>query len=84
MSLIKINRAISYYNGMLIANWQCFNDNDGPDYDVLGTYPKERALEILDEIQERLKPNFETTFTKEGLYVAPSNYIVSVYEMPEN
>ena len=64
------------YEGYTIAN--VFNDK----YEILGTYKtKERALEVLDEIQEAQLGNYH--------YRCPSNVKVSnnediiVYEMPK-
>lgn len=67
-----------FFEGYEIVGY--FDDNIG--YEILGAYKtKERALEVLDEIQEAQLGNFH--------YRCPSNVKVSskedtiVYEMPE-
>lgn len=50
----------------------------------LGNYQtKERAIEVLDEIQNILIPKLRTVFTKEGLNVELVDKNYDVYEMPE-
>ena len=50
-------------------------------YEILGTYKtKERALEVLDEIQELIEPNYIRTFEYKGYEAQPETI---VYEMPE-
>ena len=62
MNLVKINQiSINYANKtQIIAN--ClpeYYENSGNYYELLGTYKtKERALEVLDEIQNILKPKY--------------------------
>ena len=63
MALVKINSTIELKYGdrkTIIANYQPdFTDKYDGYYDVLGTYKtKERALEVLDEIQNILKPKY--------------------------
>lgn len=58
-SIVKINSSVSLkYNDKktIIANYiPDFSDNYDGSYDILGTYEsKERALEVLDEIQEHI------------------------------
>ena len=84
INLVKINQiSINYANKtQIIAN--ClpeYYENSGNYYELLGTYKtKERALEVLDEIQEAELGNFH--------YKCPSNVKVSnnedtiVYQMP--
>ena len=67
------------YNGYTICN--C---NENGTYELLGTYKtKERALEVLDEIHQRL-------IYLETLEIAPDSYKIlskntsNVYEMPLN
>lgn len=43
-------------------------------------YSMERALEVLDEIQELLKPNYIRTYEYKGYDEQPNTI---VYEMPE-
>ena len=62
MNLVKINQInINYQdNKQIIANYVPeLYENSNCYYELLGTYPaKERALEILDEIQNILKPKY--------------------------
>lgn len=102
INLVKINRQVSLkYNNrkMIIADY--VGDNGyGEYYEYLGTYKSEkRALQILDEIQNTLKPMliFENcTITKEQLDKARETGAIMinsssrveqlstyVYEMPE-
>ena len=54
------------------------------NYYELGTYKtKERALEVLDEIQAILSPKLKTTLTKDGLNVEVIDKNYDVYQMPE-
>ena len=55
------------------------------DYEVeLATYEtKERALEVLDEIQAILSPKLKTMLTKDGLNVEVIDKNYDVYQMPE-
>lgn len=51
---------------------------------ILGEYKsKERALEVLDEIQAILSPKLKTTLTKDGLNVEVIDKNYDVYQMPE-
>lgn len=51
---------------------------------VLGTYKsKERALEVLDEIQSRLMPYSEIIQDTEGITISYKNVSVIIYEMPK-
>ena len=85
MNLVQIKQiSINYQNNkQVIANYipETY-ENAGEYYELLGTYKtKERALEVLDEIQEAKLGNFH--------YKCPSNVKVSikedtfVYEMPK-
>ena len=61
----------------------CIIVNDDP---CVGTYKtKERALEVLDEIQHLFieKEPFKTEFTKDGLTMMNKQPSSVVYEMPE-
>lgn len=50
---------------------------------ILGTYKtKERALEVLDEIQAILSPKLKAMFTKDGLNVEVIDKNYDVYQMP--
>lgn len=84
-NLVKIRQiSLNYRNNkQIIANYiPDFYPNSGEYYEFLGVYKsKERALEVLDEIQEAKLGNFH--------YRCPSNVKVSskedtiIYEMPE-
>ena len=62
MDLVKIRQiSLNYQNNkQIIANYiPDFYPNSGEYYELLGTYKtKERALEVLDEIQNILKPKY--------------------------
>ena len=61
-NLVKIRQiSINYQNNkQIIANYMPeLYENSGGYYELLGTYKtKERAIEILDEIQNILKPKY--------------------------
>ena len=63
MNLVKINQiSINYQNNkQIIANYiPELYENSGEYCELLGTYEtKERALEVLDEIQMLLQPTIE-------------------------
>ena len=69
----------NYQNGIF-----CNDDNDY--YICAGKYKsKERALEVLDEIQKQLigKKGLITTQDKKGIEFIPFTDTVVVYEMPK-
>jgi len=75
--LLKINELETEAN-MIIAF-------DGNKYQCLGTYKsKERALEILDEIQEHIQKQGQSYILtdEKGLPAGLRNY-GNIYEMPE-
>ena len=97
-------KALSLYDNNVIKN--AFVLNDDPDYSNisiiandnynLGTYAtKERALEVLEEIQKILKPqlnikdsgkiigSFEDTIIREGATYEIKELSTYVYEMPK-
>ena len=61
-NLVKIRQiSLNYQNNkQIIANYMPeLYENSGGYYELLGTYKtKERAIEILDEIQNILKPKY--------------------------
>ena len=65
MNLVKVRQiSVNYQdNKQIIANYTPESyENSGVYYELLGTYKtKERALEVLDEIQNILKPTIITT-----------------------
>ena len=74
--LIKTN-LIEYETGAMLKG---ATDIDG-NYHILGKYKtKERALEVLDEIQELFEP---TTITLDGKYMETRQLDAFVYEMPK-
>ena len=63
MNLVKIRQtSLNYQNNkQIIANYiPELYENSGAYYELLGTYKtKERAIEVLDEIQSLLQPTIE-------------------------
>ena len=88
MNLVKIRQiSLNYQNNkQIIANYiPDFYPNSGEYYEFLGTYKtKERAIEILDEIQDRM---LNSAFAKkinglgEELDLIPNPILI--YQMPE-
>lgn len=76
MNLVKIRQiSLNYQNNkQIIANYiPDFYPNSGECYEFLGVYKtKERATEVLDEIQDLLQ----------NAYIGNANRIV--YKMPED
>ena len=86
--LVKVDGMIGLKyndNKTIITNFQPdFTDNYEGYYEVLGTYTtKERALEVLDEIQAMLSPKLRTLLTKDGVKLEVTDKNYDVYEMPE-
>lgn len=85
MNLVKVNQInINYQNNkQIIANaMPDFSNSDSLYYELLGTYKsKEKALEVLDEIQDELiSSSYFPGNLKEEFLVCGS---ARVYEMPE-
>ena len=63
MNLVKVRQISVNYedNKQIIANYMPeLYENSGEYYEILGTYKtKERAIEVLDEIQSLLQPTIE-------------------------
>ena len=82
MNLVKIRQvSINYQNNkQIIANYMPdFYPNSGEYYELLGTYEtKERALEVLTEIQNMLYGGLKATNNNQ---LAGTTSIV--YKMPE-
>ena len=86
MNLVKVRQiSVNYQdNKQIIANYMPeLYENSGAYYELLGTYKtKERAIEVLDEIQEAKLGNFH--------YRCPSNVKISskedtiIYQMPKD
>lgn len=53
------------------------------DFNIATYETKERALEVLDEIQAILSPKLKTMLTKDGLNVEVIDKNYDVYQMPE-
>ena len=99
MNLVKINQVNVNYqnNNQIIANYiPDFVGTQGEYYETLGTYDaKERALEVLDEIEKIIYINklfnadigaFQTVSKNEGYTEKEiSEFLkkISVYEMPK-
>ena len=89
MNLVKINQvSLNYQNNkQIIANYiPEIYENSSCYYELLGTYKtKERALEVLDEIQDKM---LNGAFAKkinglgEELDLIPNPILI--YNMPEN
>ena len=103
MNLVKVRQINVNYqdNKQIIANYiPDFYPNSGEYYELLGTYKtKERALEVLDEIQSLLQPTIEYKpivqeeynpaytykhFVKVDDNMEIKEFSTFVYQMPEN
>ena len=100
MNLVKVNQInINYQNNnQIIANYiPDFVGTQGEYYEYLGTYKsKERAIEVLDEIQNILKPqliikdsgkiigSFEDTIVREGATYELKELSTYVYQLPKD
>lgn len=74
----------SYYDKYMISNYMIECPNDEPTVPIdcisLGYYnSKDRALEVLDEIQDYLENQGKTLILSDGTF---KNY-TRVYQMPE-
>lgn len=86
MNLVKIRQiSLNYQNNkQIIANYMPdFYPNSGEYYELLGVYKtKERALEVLDEIQNKINLiNLGHDFGSPMIDLKNPTYI---YQMPEN
>ena len=103
MNLVKIRQiSLDYQNNkQIIANYiPELYENSGEYYEILGTYKtKERALEVLDEIQGLLQPiikyepivqeEYNPAYTYKHFVKVDDNIEIKelstfVYQMPEN
>ena len=80
-TLLKVTK-IFIQNNEIFANME-----DGFD-EMVGEYKsKERAIEVLDEIQERISPKFNYKGNNEeaDLFIKTQmlNSMIAVYQMPE-
>lgn len=86
-NIFKFNSNIGLHwqdKRMIVANY--IDLGNGDYYELLGKYEtKERALEVLNEIQSLFikREQLETIFTKDGLKVISTPITSIVYEMPE-
>ncbi len=83
LTIIKGKELYKYqrweYKGYTICNC-CENGN----YEILGTYSsKNRAIEVLDEIQRLLEPSYETIQDIQGITFIYKDVPTIIYEMPE-
>ena len=102
-NLVKIRQiSLNYQNNkQIIANYiPELYENSGEYYEILGTYKtKERAIEVLDEIQSLLQPTIEykpivqeeynPAYTYKHFVKVDENIEIKelstfVYQMPEN
>ena len=86
MNLVKVRQiGVNYQdNKQIIANYTPeLYENSGGYYELLGTYKtKERALEVLDEIQDELiGSDFMPIEKKEEVVLTCGS--AKIYEMPE-
>ena len=86
MNLVKVRQiGVNYQdNKQIIANYMPdFYPNSGGYYELLGTYEtKERALEVLDEIQDELIGSDFMPIEKNEEVVLTCGS-AKIYEMPE-
>ena len=87
MNLVKVRQINVNYqdNKQIIANYMPeLYENSGKYYEILGTYEtKERAIEILDEIQDELiSSDFMPIEKNEEVVLTCGS--ARIYEMPEN
>ena len=86
MNLVKVRQINVNYqdNKQIIANYMPeLYENSGEYYEILGTYKtKERALEVLDEIQNKLNIRH---YNDAGIqFILINEMTPIIYEMPEN
>ena len=86
MNLVKVRQiGVNYQdNKQIIANYTPeLYENSGGYYELLGTYKtKERALEVLDEIQDELIGSYFMPIEKNEKVVLTCGS-AKIYEMPE-
>lgn len=87
MNLVKIRQiSLNYRNNkQIIANYMPDSfENSGEYYELLGTYKtKERALEVLDEIQEHIEKQGENyLLSDENGIITGQKYYGYIYQMP--
>ena len=87
MNLVKIRQiSLNYQNNkQIIANYMPdFYPNSGEYYELLGIYEsKERALEVLDEIQNIFSLKIENKSYEEADLILKAKMLDSCYQMPK-
>lgn len=87
MNLVKIRQiSLNYQNNkQIIANYMPeLYENSGGYYELLGTYKtKERALEVLDEIQNIFSLKIENKSYEEADLILKAKMLDSCYQMPK-
>ena len=89
-------KQLANITGLIVVDNEIRGFTNQKDYYELGTYKtKERAIEVLDEIQKILKPqliikdsgkiigSFEDTIVREGATCELKELSTFVYQMPE-
>lgn len=87
-NLVKIRQiSLNYQNNkQIIANYiPDFYPNSGEYFEFLGTYKtKERAIEVLDEIQNFMRDYAFTKINRLGKEINLISKPILIYNMPEN
>ena len=87
MNLVKVRQiGVNYQdNKQIIANYTPeLYENSGGYYELLGTYEtKERALEVLDEIQNIFSLKIENKSYEEADLILKAKMLDSCYQMPK-
>ena len=87
MNLVKVRQiGVNYQdNKQIIANYTPeLYENSGGYYELLGTYKtKERALEVLDEIQNIFSLKIENKSYEEADLILKAKMLDSCYQMPK-
>ena len=87
MNLVKVRQiGVNYQdNKQIIANYTPeLYENSGGYYELLGTYKtKERAIEILDEIQNIFSLKIENKSYEEADLILKAKMLDSCYQMPK-
>ena len=82
-ALTKVNMGVMYWEDVNKRNCIVNKDN-ATGFSILGAYKsKERALEVLEEIQKLLMPISEYKQEVDNLIINYKNIDTTIYEMPE-
>ena len=80
--LIKVDNLNVFHN---TVNCETINFIIKNNFDDLGSYAtKERALEILDEIQNKINNYIAEIYMARAIYVGESQKPTYIYEMPKD